>query len=142
VVVLRNKEKNYKSGGNVSNIEDLRVYKNSLVFSDKIWDICLKWDNLAKNTVGYQIVKSADSISANLAEGYGRFHIQDNIHFCYYNCGSLKETKDWLRKSKNRKIINEKEYNELYGFLIIAKQLNKYISSLKSKTKKPMNQQP
>lgn len=63
MVVLRNKEKNYKSGGSVSNIENLRVYQNSLDFSDKIWDICLKWDNFAKNTVGYQIVKSADSIS-------------------------------------------------------------------------------
>lgn len=120
----------------MANIEKLQVYQNSLDFSDKIWDICLKWDKFAKNTVGYQIVKSADSISANLAEGYGRFNIQDNIHFCYYSRGSLEETKDWLRKSKNRKIINEKDYNELYEFLIIiAKQLNKYISSLKSKTK-------
>jgi len=89
----------------------------------------------------YVLKSKKDKKSYNLnyytgQEGYGRFHIQDNIHFCYYSRGSLEETKDWLRKSKNRKIINEKEYNELYEFLIIiAKQLNKYISSLKSKTK-------
>lgn len=67
-------------------------------------------------------------------EGYGRFNIQDNIHFCYYSRGSLEETKDWLRKSKTRNLISENEHFELQGSIIIAKQLNKYISSLKTKS--------
>ena len=118
----------------MANIEELRVYQRALEFSNRIWNICLSWDKFAKSTVGYQIVKSADSISANLAEGYGRFNIQDNIHFCYYSRGSLEETKDWLRKSKNRNLISENEHLELQeSIIIIAKQLNKYISSLKTK---------
>ena len=120
----------------MANIEELRVYQKALEFSNKIWGICITWDNFARNTVGYQIVKSSDSISANLAEGYGRFNIQDNIHFCYYSRGSLEETKDWLRKSKARSLINEKEYTELNeSIIIIAKQLNKYISSIKLRNK-------
>jgi len=119
----------------MANIEKLRVYQRALEFSNRIWNICISWDKFAKNTVGYQIVKSADSISANLAEGYGRFNIQDNIHFCYYSRGSLEETKDWLRKSKTRNLISENEHLELQDtIIIIAKQLNKYISSLKTKS--------
>lgn len=121
-------------GGEMANISELSIYHNALELSNKIWSICLKWNSFAQNTVGYQIVKAADSISANLAEGYGRFHIKDNIHFCYYSRGSLEETKDWLRKSKARKLISENTYHELSDeIIIIAKQLNKYITSLKKK---------
>lgn len=118
----------------MANISELNVYHNTLDFSNNIWNLCLKWNPFAQNTVGYQIVKAADSISANLAEGYGRFHVRDNIHFCYYSRGSLEETKDWLRKSRTRHLISEKTYQELTDeIIIIAKQLNKYISSLKKK---------
>ncbi|MCF7794327.1 MAG: four helix bundle protein [Candidatus Cloacimonetes bacterium] len=118
----------------MANISELNVYQNSLEFSNQIWNLCLKWNSFASNTVGYQIVKAADSISANLAEGYGRFHLKDNIHFCYYSSGSLEETKDWLRKSRTRNLISENTYQELTKeIVIIAKQLNKYITSLKKK---------
>ena len=120
----------------MANIKELRVYINSLKFSNKVWNICSKWNDFAKRTIGYQIVKSADSISANLAEGYGRFHIQDNIHFCYYSRGSLEETKDWLRKAEIRKLIDKRLSEELDVDIInISKQLNKYISSLKLKSR-------
>lgn len=118
----------------MANISELNVYQNALNFSNKIWNICLKWNSFVSNTVGYQIVKAADSISANLAEGYGRFHLKDNIHFCYYSRGSLEETKDRLLKSKTRNLISENTYQELTKeIVIIAKQLNKYITSLKKK---------
>ncbi len=122
----------------MANISELNVYQNALVFSNKIWNLCLKWNPFALNTVGYQIVKAADSISANLAEGYGRFHVRDNIHFCYYSRGSLEETNDWLRKSRTRNLISENSYQELTDeIIIIAKQLNKYITSLKKKLHQP-----
>ena len=118
----------------MASINELRVYKNALEFSNEIWEICIKWDYFAKKTVGDQLVRSADSISANLAEGYGRFYIKENIHFCYYSRGSLEETKDWLGKAIYRNLISDQNYQQLSEQLTqIAKQLNSYISSLKKK---------
>jgi len=53
-------------------LEDLEVYNLSEIISDKIWDIVMEWDYFAKDTIGKQICRAADSISANIAEGYGR----------------------------------------------------------------------
>lgn len=118
----------------MANISELRVYKDALNFSNQIWDICLKWDYFVKKTIGDQLVRSADSISANLAEGYGRFYIKENIHFCYYSRGSLEETKDWLRKANSRNLISNQSYQQISEQLTqIAKQLNSYIASLKKK---------
>lgn len=57
-------------------LEDLEVYNLSEVISDKIWDIVMKWEYFAKDTIGKQLCKAADSISANIAEGYGRYHLK------------------------------------------------------------------
>ena len=116
------------------NVQDLRLYKNALEFSNKIWEICIEWNYFSKKTIGEQLVRSADSISANLAEGYGRFYIKENIHFCYYSRGSLEETRDWLRKANLRNLISNQSYQQISEQLTqIAKQLNSYISSLKKK---------
>lgn len=55
-----------------TNFENLRVYQLSEELADRIWDIVVRWDNFAKDTVGKQVVRSADSVGANLAEGEGR----------------------------------------------------------------------
>ena len=55
-----------------TNFETLHIYKLSEQLADRIWRIVLGWDYLAKNTVGTQIIKAADSIGANIAEGTGR----------------------------------------------------------------------
>ncbi len=114
------------------NLEDLDVYNLSQSFSDKIWHIVLKWDKFALYELGRQITNSADSISANIAEGYGRFHIKDNKRFCFFSRGSILETKNWLVKSVNRKLITLAEYNSLLLELqIIHKKLNGYIKVLR-----------
>jgi four helix bundle protein len=58
--------------------ENLRVYQISESLANEIWEIVNGWDNFAKDTVGRQIVRSADSIGANIAEGEGRGSFQDN----------------------------------------------------------------
>jgi len=109
-------------------LEDLEVYNLSELISDKIWDIVMRWDYFAKDTIGKQICRAADSISANIAEGYGRYHFKEKKNFCYYSRGSVLEVKSFLRKSKNRNLISEDCYSELYAELqIIHLKLNAYI---------------
>ncbi|UKT62327.1 four helix bundle protein [Pedobacter mucosus] len=115
-------------------LEDLEVYNLSEGISDKIWHIVINWDYFAKDTIGKQLCRAADSISANIAEGYGRFHFKENKNFCYYSRGSILEVKSFLRKSKNRKLITDEIYQTLYLDLqTIHLKLNAYIKYIGKK---------
>lgn len=94
-------------------LNDLTSYKSSFSFSNKIWDIVIKWDYFARDTIGKQFVNAADSISANIAEGFGRYHKKDKVKFYYYSLGSVKECNDWLNKSRVRNLISEELFLEL-----------------------------
>lgn len=94
-------------------LEKLEVYQLAETVSDEIWSIVISWDHFTKDTIGKQIVRSADSISANIAEGYGRYFYKESKQFYFYSRGSLQETKSWLTKCKRRKIIPEQKCDEL-----------------------------
>ena len=57
-----------------TNFENLHIYRLSERLAEQIWRIVLGWEYFAKNTVGIQIVKAADSVGANIAEGSGLNH--------------------------------------------------------------------
>jgi len=115
----------------VLKVEDLDIYQMAEELSDKVWNICVRWEYFAKDTIGKQLVRSADSISANLAEGHGRYHFKDRLNFCYYARGSLEETKSWLSKAIHRNLITDQktEINKIIE--ILPKKLNAYITSIK-----------
>ncbi|WP_295650211.1 four helix bundle protein [uncultured Mucilaginibacter sp.] len=118
----------------INRIEDLEVYQLADQFSNEIWELVITWDYFAKDTVGKQIVRSADSIGANIAEGFGRFHYKENKNFCYFSRGSLIETKGWLIKSKARKLISEEQFIDLITKLeLIHFKLNAYIKFIGNK---------
>ncbi len=91
-------------------LNDISAYKKSLALSNYVWEIVIKWDWFAKRTVGSQFVEAVDSISANVAEGFGRYGKKDKIKFYYYSFGSIKESLDWNEKSKVRKLLTSEEY--------------------------------
>ncbi len=91
-------------------LNDIESYKIAFHLSNYIWDIISEWEWFAKKTLGSQFVNAADSISANIAEGFGRYHKKDKIKFYRYSQGSIKECFDWNEKSRKRKLIEEKEY--------------------------------
>jgi four helix bundle protein len=66
------------------------------------------------------MVRAADSIGLNIAEGYGRFHYKENRNFCYYSRGSAKETVAALEKAKNRALLKMEDYN------VLTEKLNLY----------------
>jgi len=110
------------------NLEDLELYQLAQSFGNEIWGLVAKWDYFAKDTIGKQIARSADSISANIAEGYGRYHYKENKNFCYFSRGSIIETKDWLKKSIDRQLLTEEQFNILFEKLqIIHLKLNAYL---------------
>ena len=96
-----------------TNFEKLRVYRLAESLADAIWSVVLTWNYLAKDTVGKQMVRAADSIGANIAEGSGRGSFEDNRRFIRMARGSLYETQHWLRRSYNRKLLSKKQVESL-----------------------------
>lgn len=82
---------------------NLRVYQLAEQLADDVWEIVIEWDLFARDTVGKQVVRSADGISAS--EGSGRGSVQDNRRFVYMARGSLYETRNWLRRAYRRKLL-------------------------------------
>jgi four helix bundle protein len=96
-----------------SDFEKLRVYQLAEMLADFIWDVVIKWGRLAQETMGRQLINSADSIGANIAEGSGRGSFADNRRFARIARGSLLEVKHWLRRAYNRKLLSETEVARL-----------------------------
>ncbi len=76
-----------------TNFENLEIYQLSEKLADEIWEIVLGWNHLAQDTVGKQIIRSADSVGANIAEGSGRGSNLDYKRFLRIARGSLYETR-------------------------------------------------
>jgi len=95
-------------------LRDICAYRISFSLSNYVWDIATNWDYLAKDTIGKQFIRSIDSISANIAEGFGRFAKKDKIRFYYFSRASVKESLDWNEKAKIRGLLKEKEYNYIF----------------------------
>ena len=113
---------------NYISLGKLEVYITAVEIGRKSWIIYDKMDWQLKKVIGDQFIRAIDSIGANIAEGYGRFHYADRIKFYYYARGSLFEAKHWLFILKERKKIAEDEFNEILKDLeIFHRQLNKFI---------------
>ena len=121
-----------------THFENLRVYQLSEESSDEIWAMVQSWDQLAKITVGSQIVRSADSIGANLAEGSGRGSNQDYKRFIKISRGSLYETRHWLRRAYKRKLLTQEHIYKLSPIIDeLTPKLNAYLRSIGSYELKP-----
>ena len=110
-------------------LNDLEVYKEAIRLSKNIWGVYIRLSNDLKFSIGKQVLQAVDSIGANIAEGYGRYHYKDKIRFFYNARGSLWESKHWIYLLYQRDLIDEKEY----GFFIqrlekLGKQLNNFIA--------------
>lgn len=121
-------------------LEELRVYKRADELSDIIWSLVSSMNNFERQTIGRQLARSADSISANIAEGFGRYFFKENRQFCFYSRGSLLETKNWLAKCHRRNIIPSEKFDLLTQELdAIHISLNAYIKTI---GKSPNHGQP
>ena len=119
--------------------QELTVYRLAEQLEDAVWDIVCKWNVLARDTVGKQLIRAADSIGANLAEGCGRQSHNDNRRFVRIARGSLLETQHWLRRAFRRKLLTPNQSKSLQTTIEqLAPKLNAYLNSItRASTVKP-----
>lgn len=88
-------------------LSDIDAYREAFHLSNYIWNIVINWNYFAKDTIGKQFVRAVDSISSNIAEGFGRYTKKDKIKFYRYSFSSIKESLDWNEKAKVRKLLTK-----------------------------------
>ncbi|MEW6669093.1 MAG: four helix bundle protein [Thermodesulfobacteriota bacterium] len=116
--------------------ERLRVYQLAEEIADLVWETVIKWDNLAKETVGKQFIRAADSIGANIAEGTGRGSFADNRRFARMARGSLFEVRHWLRRAYKRGLLTKGEISLFQKQISeIGPKLSAYINSIGKENK-------
>lgn len=113
-------------------LEDLVVLKNVEAIADHIWNEVNNWDVFARDVVGKQLTRAVDSVGANIAESYGRFHYGNKLNFLYYARGSLFETKYWINRSASRNLFKKAQAETFAKQLThIARQINLFAKSIK-----------
>ena len=111
--------------------KSLRVYQLSEKLSDAIWDATSKWGRLERDTVGKQLIRSADSVGANIAEGVGRGSYQDNRRFVRNARKSLYETHHWLRRAHRRRLLSDQSVKIIKPLIDeLEPRLNAYLRSI------------
>jgi four helix bundle protein len=107
--------------------------KSAEEIADSVWKVVVQWDEFAKDVVGKQMTRSADSVGANIAESFGRFNFGEKLQFLYYSRGSIFETKYWLNRTRVRGLMEPDVVQEYVNRLTdLARQLNSFASTLKT----------
>jgi four helix bundle protein len=117
--------------------EDLDVYKLAEKLANQVWFIVKEWDFFTKDTMGKQLVRAADSVCANIAEGRDRYNYQDNRRFVKIARGSLYETISLLRLAYARKLLGIEQVNKFQPIIDdLSPKLNAYLNSIGGKQEK------
>jgi four helix bundle protein len=105
-----------------------------MIKGEEVYSIVSIWSYFDKDRVGKQLVRSADSVAANLSEGLGRYHYKERKNFSYYSRGSLFETITWITKAHNPGLIDDETFKRLHDNLnTISVKINNYIKSIGTK---------
>lgn len=119
---------------------DLPVYKTCRNFRKEVSKIVrTRFPKEEKFLLSSQALDAVRSVTANIAEGFGRFHYQENIQFCRQSRGSLTETMEHLITAFDDDYIDKIELetiNQLYKGCL--KEINSYIKYLQTAKAKPI----
>ncbi len=117
-------------------VKEHTAYKKARDLAKLIWIITRSWDKVTNHILGNQFIRSVDSISANLAEGWNRYTKKDKINFYIIARGSANESIDWLEKAYERNLINLTDYQQAKKLLCsLPKEINGLIKGTKSNLK-------
>ena len=113
---------------------DLEVWKKARVFRNDMYSLQKNFPKDEKYKLSDQLIRASRSITANIAEGHGRYHYQENIQFCRIARGSLSECLDHLICAYDCGFITKESWVEYKNQIDqIKKILNGYIAFLKRK---------
>jgi four helix bundle protein len=127
--------------GKALKFEELRVLQAAEAVADGIWQQVVRWDPFAREVVGGQLARAGDSIGANIAEAFGRFHYGEKLQFLYYARGSLFETKYWLNRARTRDLMPSAQVQDYVSQLTdLARQLNAFAATLKAQRQSSRSQ--
>ncbi len=114
-------------------LNDLNVYKKSIYLSKNAWKLYTSLPMDIQIVTGKQFIRAVDSIGANIAEGFGRYHYKDSLKFYYNARGSLWESKHWIYLLFKRGFVNKDTFDNFIADIdILGKQLNNFINRLKN----------
>jgi four helix bundle protein len=130
------KMKSEKENIHRTEFENLRVYQLAEELADLSWKVAATWVHLAQQTLGIQLIRSADSIGANIAEGSGRGSLAEKKRFAKIARGSLFEVKHWLRRAYKRQLLEDKEVKAFQQLIEeLTPKLSAYINAICKKSK-------
>ncbi|MCX6150937.1 MAG: four helix bundle protein [Ignavibacteriales bacterium] len=114
--------------GAVKYFTDLECWKLGRKVRQEIYKVVRILPDEEKFDLAPQLRRAGVSITANIAEGFGRYHYQENIQFCRHSRGSLYETHDHLTTCLDENYIDKNKFDELTILIEqTAKTLNGYI---------------
>lgn len=94
-------------------MEEMDMFRTFVSVCDSIWSLVVTWAPLARETVGKQLIRAADSVGANLVEGDGRYSASDSIHFLVIARASARETRYWIQRAESRSLLSSETANVL-----------------------------
>jgi four helix bundle protein len=113
----------------INSFEDLEVYKKTREFRKEIYNLIRELPKDEKINLCLQMRRAATSITNNIAEGFGRYHFQENIQFCRQARGSINELIDDLNVCLDENYINKEKIDVLkIKAYELIKILNGYIA--------------
>jgi len=125
----------------VLKFEDLRVLRTAEAIADDVWREVSGWDAFAREVFGSQFARATDSIGANIAEAFGRYHYGEKLQFLYYARGSVFESKYWLNRASARQLLPAERSQAFASQLSeAAHQINAFASAIRrNRTDRPIS---
>lgn len=116
---------------NFIELKNLEVYQIARELSTLGWEVYKNFSFEHKKTMGDQFIRSIDSVGANIAEGYSRFHYLDKIRFYYNSRASLSEAIDhWLELIYERGLLEQNLFEKIkQKAKVLQVKLNNFISA-------------
>jgi four helix bundle protein len=114
--------------------EDLECYQHALEVVVAVHETVKRFPAQEKYDLVPQICRSSKSVTANIAEGYGRYHYLDSLHHYSVARGELNETLAHLINSKVLGFIDQEVFDQLYHLIRQTEQmLNGYMAFVRRK---------
>jgi len=118
-----------------STFEDMEVWKVARALRREFAELVKRLSSDERYRLVDQILRASRSVTTNIAEGYGRFHYQENIQFCRQARGSLFELLDHLTVLLDEEVLGREEFEALRAEIFrVVRMLNGYIKYLQRRT--------